>query len=65
MPNRKVTLGGATGAAVFAIMWAVNTYVTPTQPVPAEVGAAITTVATFLVSYFVPEKMEKWTPSVK
>ena len=54
--NRKVTLGGATGAAVFIVMWALNTYVTPQNPIPGEVGAAVTTVATFVVAWVVPEK---------
>lgn len=53
IPDKKITLGGATGAAVIVVMWMLNTYVTASNPIPAEIGAALTTVATFAVSCLV------------
>lgn len=53
-PVRKVSLGAVAGAASIVLVWVLNTYVLPDDgQIPEAVASAITTVLTFLVSYFV------------
>lgn len=52
-PVRKVIVGGLAGALSTVLLWVLNTYVLP-KPMPAEVGSAVTTVLSFVVSYLVP-----------
>jgi hypothetical protein len=55
-PTRKVMAAGVIGAVITIVVWVVNTFklLPQGQQVPAEVATAITTVASFIVSYFVP-----------
>ncbi len=54
IPARKVTAGGLIGALVTILVWALNTFVlSAEQQITGEIAAAITTVITFLVGYFV------------
>jgi len=52
-PNTKVAAGGLAGGLSMLIIWGVGA---AGVDVPAEVAAAITTLVTFVVGYFVPEK---------
>lgn len=52
-PNTKVAAGGLAGGLSLLLVWGIGAL---GVEVPAEVAAAITTVITFAVSYFVPEK---------
>lgn len=52
-PNTKVAAGGLAGGLSMLIIWGIGA---AGVEVPAEVAAAITTLITFAVSYFVPEK---------
>ena len=54
-PNRKVGAGAIAGAITVILVWTLNTFVTVQTPIPPEIASAITTVITFIVSYFVPE----------
>ena len=55
-PTRKVTLGAATGAATAILVWVLNefNYLPGGTDIPGDIGAALTTLLTFVVSYFVP-----------
>jgi hypothetical protein len=53
-PVNKVTYGALAGALSVIIVYVINTYVTPTKPLPSEVSSAFTTILSFIVSYFVP-----------
>lgn len=52
-PNRKVVAGGLAGALTAVLVWLVPMFF-PDFIVPPEIAAAITTINTALVSYFVP-----------
>lgn len=54
-PVRKVTAGALGGALVTVLVWYLNTFVLePDKQITGEVAAALTTIVTFLVGYFVP-----------
>ena len=53
-PNSKVAAGGLAGGLSLLLIWGVGA---AGVAVPAEVAAAITTIITFGVSYFVTEKV--------
>lgn len=53
-PIRKVAFGGLAGAISVLLVWLYNTFVSPGQPMPADLAAILTTVLTFIVAYFVP-----------
>ncbi len=50
VPSQKVTVGVLSGAITTIVIWALKSVVV----IPGEVAAAITTVLSFAVSYFVP-----------
>lgn len=52
-PNRKVAAGGLSGGLSLIIVWLLGQ---TDAEVPPEVAAALTTVITFVVGYFVPDK---------
>jgi putative flippase GtrA len=52
-PSRKVSVGGLGGAAGIIVTWIL---VTVGLDVPAEVGAAISTIMGFAAAYIVPER---------
>lgn len=52
-PNTKVAAGGLAGGLSMIIIWLLGQL---DVDLPAEVAAAITTLVTFAVGYFVPEK---------
>ena len=54
-PNTKVAAGGLAGGLSLLVVWGVGA---AGIEVPAEVAAALTTIITFAVSYFVPERMQ-------
>lgn len=55
IPTQKVAAGGIAGAVTSILLFAVNTYFPVNgEPLPAEIGAAITTLISFIVSYMVP-----------
>lgn len=60
VPTRKITLGAGMGALSAILVWALNTYaITPPDPkIPAEIAVAGATFLTFLVQYFVPDKVK-------
>jgi putative flippase GtrA len=51
-PTQKVTVGGLAGAVTTIAIWILKTYAK--IDIPGEIGAAITTVLTFIVSYLIP-----------
>jgi len=54
-PIRKVTAGALGGAIVAVLVWYLNSFVLePDQQITGEVAAALTTIVTFLIGYFVP-----------
>jgi hypothetical protein len=53
-PTRKVTYGGLAGAISFVVLFIINHYMLKDNPLPAEVGGAISTIITFVVAYLVP-----------
>lgn len=53
VPTRKVYAGALAGAISTLLVYAFNSYVSPTRALPPEAAAAVTTVVTFVVSYFV------------
>ena len=55
IPSRKVGVGTLAGAVTIVFVWALNTYAIAGHPIPAEIGSAITTVFTFVLSYLAPE----------
>ncbi len=56
LPTRKVTLGGVAGAISVVLVWLANSFLMPQEkPIPAEIASAITTIISFVVSYFVPD----------
>jgi hypothetical protein len=54
-PTRKVTIGAATGAATAIIVWIANEFdlLPGGKDIPGDIGAALTTLLTFIASYFV------------
>jgi hypothetical protein len=52
-PTRKVSAGVLAGALSIILVWGVKTY--GGVALDGEIASAITTVMTFLVSYFVPD----------
>ncbi len=54
LPSRKVGSGGIGGAISVIAVWALNEYAN--ADIDAEIGAAIATVVTFVVAYFVKER---------
>jgi hypothetical protein len=59
-PTRKVTIGAATGAATAILVWIVNEFnlLPGGKDIPGDIGAAISTLFTFLASYYVPPSPE-------
>jgi len=54
-PVRKVTAGALGGAIVTVLVWYLNTFVLePDKQITGQVAAALTTIVTFLIGYFVP-----------
>jgi hypothetical protein len=54
IPVRKVTAGALIGALVTILVWALNTFVlSAEQQITGEIAAALTTVITFVVGYFI------------
>lgn len=51
MPNRKVNVGLLSGAVVSIIVWAFGQY---GHTIPGEIGAALTTIVSFIISWIVP-----------
>jgi hypothetical protein len=51
-PSTKVAAGAIAGAVTTIIIWVLKSYAH--IDIPGDVGAAITTVLTFIVSYIVP-----------
>jgi len=51
-PAQKVTAGALAGAATAIGIWLIKTF--GHIDIPGEIGAAITTILTFIVSYLVP-----------
>ena len=62
-PNRKVGVGAAAGAITVILVWTLNTFALSQTPIPPETASAITTVITFIVSYFVPERPQERIPA--
>jgi Mg/Co/Ni transporter MgtE len=55
-PSRKVGSGALTGAVSIILVWVLNSFVfTGGTKITGEIASALTTILTFLVSYFVPE----------
>jgi putative flippase GtrA len=54
MPSRKVNAGVLAGALSIILVWAIKQY--GGTELPGPVASAITTVMTFVTSYFVPEE---------
>lgn len=53
-PTRKVLAGGVAGAITLVVVWALNTYFLPLgKPITGEIAAALTTLASFGLSYWV------------
>lgn len=52
--NRKVSAGALAGALSVVVVWVLGEYAE--VEIPPEVASAITTVFTFIVAYFVPER---------
>lgn len=52
-PVQKVAASGIAGAVVMIIVWLLNSYLL-LEPMPAEIVAALTTLVSFAVGYFVP-----------
>jgi len=62
VPTRKVLAGGLAGAISTILVFALNSYVLApkgSQLITGEVAAALTTVLSFLVSYFVPPSSDE------
>lgn len=53
MPNRKVGAGALSGAVAVLLIWIADAF--GGVKIPAEQGAGLTTILTFMVSYFVTE----------
>ena len=53
MPSRKVGAGMLAGAISVLLLWALKTY--GNVEMPGEAGASVTTILTFITSYFVTE----------
>ena len=54
IPTRKVTAAGLIGALVTILVWVLNTFVlSAEQQITGEIAAALTTVLTFMVGYFI------------
>jgi H+/Cl- antiporter ClcA len=54
VPVRKVMAGGVAGAATTLVVYLLNHSILKSDPIPAEVATAITTLLTFMVSYLIP-----------
>jgi len=56
MPVKKVAIGGAAGVGVFVLVLILNTYVPffETKPISGELASGLSTLLTFLASYFTP-----------
>ena len=57
MPSRKVAVGVLAGAVVAVAMWLVKEF--GGTIVPAEVGVALSTIISAIISYFVPDALEE------
>jgi hypothetical protein len=55
VPTRKVGAGALAGALSVILVWCLNSFVLGTTKITPEIASAITTVLTFLVSYFIRE----------
>jgi len=53
VPTRKVGAGALAGAISVMLVWAVKNY--GNTDLPAEMSSALTTVVTFITSYFVTD----------
>ena len=55
-PTSKVFYGGLAGAVSVVVVWSLNAFkVLPGETqIPGEIASALTTIFTFIVSYFVP-----------
>ena len=53
MINRKVSAGGLAGALSIILVWAIKQF--GAMELPAEVASGVTTLLTFITSYFVAE----------
>ena len=55
--SSKVNAGALAGAVTTGFVWIINTFVlSPPVSIPGEVGAAVTTILTFVVALFITEK---------
>lgn len=56
IPTRKVFAGGLAGAITLIAVWVLNDFdlLPKGQDIPGEVASALTTIITFLLSYFTP-----------
>lgn len=57
MPSRKVSVGLIAGAIVAVVMWLLKEFAMVI--VPAEVGVALSTIISAIISYFVPDALEE------
>lgn len=53
-PARKVIGGTLAAALTTIVVWGVNASGVMTDPIPAHISGALTTVLTFLVGYYLP-----------
>lgn len=58
VPERKVGAGLGVGAMLgVVIVWVLNTFALPQEhPVPGQIGAAIGSICSFAVAYFLPAR---------
>lgn len=56
-PNTKVAAGGIAGACTVILVWGIDEF--GGIKVPAEVASALTTIFSFVVAYYVPERKPK------
>ena len=56
IPTRKVSAGALAGALSILVVWVINTFFLQDHtPISGEAATALTTVLTFVVSYWIPE----------
>jgi len=56
IPNRKVTAGAGSGAAVVILVWALGQF---GVVMPPEIAAALTTIVSLFAGYFTPENLKE------
>ena len=54
LPARKVWIAGVAGAVTTLLVFVLNLALSEEKQIPAEIAAALVTVVSFLLSYFVP-----------